>query len=158
MRMYTPLGTGQSLFSRARVLYQLWQLPAPTSYCCRRRQRIAAIEIVISHWDQERSAKGTNSLGRRYNTWPAMLNDGCCCGCNVTPQVTHLIAYPIALYVLDAISCGPLIEEIGKIDPGSHRKLNTSRQTWINLHQVRLSRAVAPELHQRVTFQVDLTH
>src|SRR5260221_8602886 len=122
------------------------------------RAGILPVEVVITGRHEERRAEIEDGLGRGGHAWPASLPQRCYRGAYVSIQVAHPAPHAIAFDAVDGLAAGPLVEQVGEINPGTYRRLDRGVKTRIDLHQVGLTNAIAPELHLEVAFQADLAH
>ena len=99
-----------------------------------------------------------DSLSWRSHSWPASLLHRCYCGGDISPQIAHSAPYPIALDHIEVFLIGPLIEQIGEIDPGTHGNFYPHIEARIDLHQVGLSGTIPPKFDLGVAFQFDFPH
>src|SRR6266849_1456173 len=120
--------------------------------------KVPPIKIVIPHRHEASETEIEDCPGRRGYSWPATLAHRCCCCLDIAIQMAHPATYTIALHSLDLLSTRPLIEQIRKINPHTHRMRNRHIEARINFHQVGVADSVAPKLHLRVAFQADFPH
>ncbi len=72
--------------------------------------------------------------------------------------MAHPASDAVARDRVDGTTTRPLIQQIRKVDAGAHRDLDGGGQAGVDLHQVGHARAVASELHLRVSLQVDFAY
>src|SRR5258708_3446435 len=122
------------------------------------RARILPVNVVIAHRHEEAETEVEDGSGCGGDARPPTLSYRGGGGSYITVQMAHPATCRIALHSLKRLSTRPLIEQIGKIHPRTHRMGDRHIEARIDLHQVGFPHRVAPELHLRVAFQPYFAH